>query len=120
MQKENKLSTTFAPEEFQIVKLEGSDATVRSMETGRIFHRNVSHLKRLSGSIAEGSSEKPTDWNEHQTTEHLADPVQESIKKQLEAKDADTNKTKDRPARLIRKPAYLDEYQLNTVGDFQV
>lgn len=48
MTKENKLSTTFAPEEYEIRELNGSDATLRSFETNREVHRNVAAVVKPS------------------------------------------------------------------------
>lgn len=45
--KDNKLDTTFAPEEYAVVKKRGSDTTVRSQLTGKELRRNVAHLKKL-------------------------------------------------------------------------
>ncbi|XP_055605167.1 uncharacterized protein K02A2.6-like [Uranotaenia lowii] len=45
--KDNKLDTTFAPEEYAVVKKQGSDTTVKSQATGKELRRNVAHLKKL-------------------------------------------------------------------------
>lgn len=45
--KENKLSTAFDPEELTIIGKTGSSLTVKSRDTGRIYQRNVSHLKKI-------------------------------------------------------------------------
>ncbi|XP_055604267.1 uncharacterized protein K02A2.6-like [Uranotaenia lowii] len=45
--KDNKLDTTFAPEEYAVVKKQGSDTTVQSQATGKELRRNVAHLKKL-------------------------------------------------------------------------
>lgn len=47
VQKENKLSTTFDPDELTVIGKAGSSVTVRSQDTGRTFNRNISHLKKL-------------------------------------------------------------------------
>ncbi|XP_055633272.1 uncharacterized protein K02A2.6-like [Toxorhynchites rutilus septentrionalis] len=53
IQKENKLSTPFHPEEFTVISRNGSNVTLKSKESGKIINRNVSHLKKLV------SDEKP-------------------------------------------------------------
>lgn len=47
MIRDNKLSCNFSPEELEVIQRTGSDVTLRSKESGRLFHRNVSHLKPL-------------------------------------------------------------------------
>lgn len=47
VQKDNKLSTSFDPEEYIVLSRSGSDVTLKSKEGGRVIHRNVSHLKKL-------------------------------------------------------------------------
>ncbi|XP_062539260.1 uncharacterized protein K02A2.6-like [Armigeres subalbatus] len=47
IQKDNKLSTTFDPEEYIVIARKGSDVTLKSTMSGRIIHRNISHLKKL-------------------------------------------------------------------------
>lgn len=45
--KENKLSSNYTAEKFQIINREGSEAEIRSMETGATYRRNIAHLKRI-------------------------------------------------------------------------
>lgn len=47
MRKENKLDSTFAPEEFEVIRKQGSDTIIRSNSTGKQFRRSVTHLKKL-------------------------------------------------------------------------
>lgn len=47
MRKENKLSSTFAPEEFVVVRKSGADTTVRSTSDGKDYRRNIADLKRI-------------------------------------------------------------------------
>lgn len=107
MLKENKLSSTFGPEEFEIIKLQGSDATLRSTETNRIFHRNVSHLKRLPSQSAGSLLGKSSDV----LKDHITDSIPGNANNQPEATNTEFEIAKERPTRTIRKPAYLDEYQ---------
>lgn len=49
MKKNNKLEANFPEEEFEVIrKLEG-DVTVKSLESGKEYRRNVAHLKRIGG-----------------------------------------------------------------------
>lgn len=68
MLKENKLSSNFGREQFEITKRTGTKAELKSMETGKTYQRNVAHLKRISKetepheigtSIEEKSTEHP-------------------------------------------------------------
>ncbi|XP_062533327.1 uncharacterized protein K02A2.6-like [Armigeres subalbatus] len=43
--KENKLSTNFSEENFKIIARNGSEVSIRSMETGKVYRRNITHLK---------------------------------------------------------------------------
>lgn len=47
IQKDNKLSTNFHPAELIVIGKTGSDVTLKSQDSGRVFHRNISHLKKL-------------------------------------------------------------------------
>lgn len=102
MIKENKLSSTFAPEEFEIVKLCGTDATLRSMQSKREVHRNVGHLKPIETSTPTQTSEI-SDGNAegHNHPNNLLPPS-------------------DRPTRSTRKPSYLSEYIIAEVLDDKV
>ena len=44
---QNKLSTDFLQEKFQVDERNGSDVRVKSLNTGKSYNRNVSHLKKL-------------------------------------------------------------------------
>lgn len=43
----NKLSTNFLKEKFLVAERNGSKVRVQSLETGKSYERNVSHLKRI-------------------------------------------------------------------------
>lgn len=47
MKKCNKLEANYSPEEFDVVRKQGGDVTVRSKVTGKEFRRNVAHLKKM-------------------------------------------------------------------------
>lgn len=114
--KENKLSSTFAPEEFVITKLKGSDATLESKTSGRVLHRNVAHLKPLLDQDQDETdldNGDPVDANS--VVEDEASPIQD----QPEA-NPDTNSVAEdeaspdrfRPTRKARKPEYLRDYEI--------
>lgn len=44
--KTNELSSTFSPESCEVIKKKGSELTLQSDESGRIFKRNVAHVTR--------------------------------------------------------------------------
>lgn len=100
--KENKLSSTFMPEEFEVTDISGSDATLRSTQSNRIVHRNISHLKRVQTS-PEDTQKAPATSNgdENAITEGISIDV---------TKSQPTMVLTNRPTRSTRKPAYLDEY----------
>lgn len=47
IQKDNKLATNFHPDELTVIGKTGSNVTLKSHDSGRVFHRNISHLKKL-------------------------------------------------------------------------
>lgn len=115
MIKENKLSSTFMPEVFEVINLTGSEATLQSTESDRVIHRNVSHLKPI-GTPAEatqqtmGTSSGMVD-DEHSSTEaSTTDNTATELMKQH-----DKIVPQERPIRSTRKPAYLNEYQIEAV-----
>lgn len=116
--KENKLSTTFAPEEFTVTQLVGSDATVQSKSSGKTFQRNVAHLKQLP----DPHTITANDGVDKQVIEHNQ-PIQDSSPvKGCETREANSSTDHDgkltqRSMRISRKPGYLKDYQTNAVYD---
>ncbi|XP_062539057.1 uncharacterized protein K02A2.6-like [Armigeres subalbatus] len=66
--KENKLATNFGSELYEVVRRNGSEAEIRSKESGKIYHRNVAHLKRLIQETDRSSAER----QEHMEVEEIA------------------------------------------------
>lgn len=62
--KENKLSSTFAPDEFVVIRKSGGDTTVRSSENGQEYRRNIADLKRVGFEDDQQSTK-----NKHKDTE---------------------------------------------------
>lgn len=60
----NKLSTNFLKEKFLVVERNGSNVRVQSLETGKSYERNVSHLKKISES-AETTNEVAIPESDH-------------------------------------------------------
>lgn len=56
MRKDNKLSTNYAPEEYEVTRKSGADVTIKSLENGKEYRRNVAHLKKLLNGIGESST----------------------------------------------------------------
>lgn len=104
MVKENKLSSTFAPEEYEVIRLEGSDASLRSINSGREVHRNVAHLRRLT-------SDKPDERKQTEEPTPTGMNENKSINDDNVAGESNTT----RPKRLHRIPAYLNEYETDAV-----
>lgn len=55
MRKDNKLSSNFAPEEYVVTRKIGADCTVKALENGKEYRRNVAHLKKLLDDIGDSS-----------------------------------------------------------------
>ncbi|XP_055543126.1 uncharacterized protein K02A2.6-like [Wyeomyia smithii] len=51
--KNHKLCSNFSPEPFEIISRSGLEAEIRSKQTGKIYYRNVSHLKPIVSDIRE-------------------------------------------------------------------
>ncbi|XP_058453152.1 uncharacterized protein K02A2.6-like [Malaya genurostris] len=108
MQKANKLSANFSPEEFTITTRSGTDCTLRSNETGKLFHRNVAHLKPLMAPLGEelgGTDKLPALNNRESTVTEIIEPQQASVPEE----------TIQRPSRISNRPKYLNDYQLGSV-----
>ncbi|XP_062557325.1 uncharacterized protein K02A2.6-like [Armigeres subalbatus] len=100
MLRENKLSSNFHPDELEVVERVGSDATLKSSHSGKIFHRNVTHLKRITPRTDEQNVDSGCTTNESATQEEAPEPSKIN-----------------RPKRDYRTPNYLKEYQLGLVQD---
>lgn len=101
MVRENKLSSNFNPEELKVVERKGSDAKLESSASGKVFHRNVAHLKKVSPR-ADGQDGDSVNIGEGYTTPDEPSELNEM----------------NRPRRESRKPSYLNEYQLGLVQDY--
>lgn len=124
--KENKLSTTFDPEEYLVIDRNGSDITIKSKESGKIIHRNVVHLKKLFAdtehpqSLA-GKSEAEMDAGEllvpgqkHTTTEGGETAKVRGNQKSLLDTGTEGNAT-IRPRREVKQPSYLKDYTIDKI-----
>lgn len=115
MQKENKLSTTFDPEEYIVVSCNGSDVTLKSRESDRVIHRNVSHLKKLF-SDGDPISEAP----ETVIAKELVEPKPPTTNgtSRVESRSNQpgvdvSSESAARPKRKTEQPSYLKDYKVN-------
>lgn len=123
--KENKLSSNFNPEELVVVQRNGSDATLRSKETGKTFHRNVTHLKPIATEHQIEDKEIPSqteDVSESGTGQEptgIPSPfrVDQHMDEQGTATNSKQTVPQQRPHRSYRQPGYLNDYSLATVQD---
>lgn len=105
--KENKLSSNFSPEQFEVVNRKKSEAEIRSKTTGKTYFRNVSHLKpiiptaksqdRIPGTCQE---ESPEPAESEDTTEAEEIAIEES-------------RAEPRIQRNQKRPKYLQDYVTN-------
>lgn len=133
VQKENKLSTTFDPEEYIVVSRSGSDVTLKSKDSGKIIHRNVSHLKKLVSDDnftsedpeavnPEGNSDplESAPSNTEGTSSGVGDSSQSSMDK-INTRDPssrtpnDRSEAKSRPKRVSKQPSYLKDFNVNNL-----
>lgn len=114
VQRENKLSTTFDPEEYCVKARRGADITLESKATGRIVHRNVSHVKKLfldDSQVYRETEEITKDPNPSYDETETEEGVQ---REQDEERDANTM---ERPRRVIKRPGYLDDYNVQRITE---
>lgn len=119
--KTNKLSSTFAPEEFEITKLTGSDAMLKSTVSNRVIHRNTAHLKSLmkfapshgpEKNVREDEGDTPAQVCIRRSTDPSAgmEPVDQNINEEP-LNPPIQQELVDRPTRSHRKPKYLTDYE---------
>ncbi|XP_065088042.1 uncharacterized protein K02A2.6-like [Ochlerotatus camptorhynchus] len=53
----NKLTTTFNPTKFKVLNRSGARVTIEDQDNGRVFDRNVSHVKKISDVGETGSNQ---------------------------------------------------------------
>lgn len=133
VQKENKLSTTFDPEEYIVVGRRGPDCELQSTESKRIIHRNVAHLKKLF-STANDETERQEDFSSRtekndnraisgDTTRGTSIDsnkdvgTDESNRASYTTKpfQVKTNDEQSRPRREYKKPSFLKDFEINNV-----
>lgn len=114
IQRENKLSTAFTPEEFEVIDMRGSDVTLRSKESERIIHRNLSHLKKLVSDSSQSSTQSTEGTEREQTNEDKGKTANQSIRDEIEGSPRGVP-SPSRPRRETRKPGYLEDYKINKI-----
>lgn len=95
----NKLSTTYSPTEYEVVKKTGSRVTIQNEETGKVYDRNSAHLKKITGSLDE-----PPLSSEHYS---LPQDQRQSI---TPVDTPGDGCLEPRPKRACRRPTKLDDY----------
>lgn len=133
IQKENKLSTMYDPEEYTVVDRNGPDIKLKSKESGKIIHRNVSHLKKLfSGTMDSDNNideadvtegvEEPTQINPNLTSTNENEAVTENIRYRDLSKtrldEGVTSGVTSRAKREVRQPLYFKDYKIGTINQF--
>lgn len=110
MTKENKLASNFSPEELIILSRGGSDVTLKSMESGKIFHRNVAHLKLV---VPRTQVDVENREGMHLDVNDSGDPeAQQSIVPTRNPEIVPESINKERPRRETKRPEYLGDYLL--------
>lgn len=106
--KDNKLSSNFGPEEFVIMNRNGSDVLLKSTESGKTVHRNVSHLKPVVRNPNNEESSNAGMENNSTEIQELPEndrPDRSSIEQQ-------------RPKRDVKRPSYLQDFELARVQNY--
>lgn len=120
MSKENKLASNFSPEELIVLDREGSDVTLKSTESEKIFHRNVTHLKPIAPStpvVREDVTSQQEDAGEYQARRNVEQPLDMEPPEIVPA-PISKEPLRDRPQREAKRPQYLEDYLLRTVQDY--
>ncbi|XP_055633240.1 uncharacterized protein K02A2.6-like [Toxorhynchites rutilus septentrionalis] len=113
--KENKLSTNFDPEEYWVKAKRGADVTLESKESGRIFHRNVSHMKKLFSGDTQGQNKISKNTEDTNLNNDDFVTVDE---KQLELEEETNTNTRERPRRNHKRPEYLSDYNIEKISEY--
>lgn len=112
MIKDNKLASTFSPEEWKIVHRCGSDVTLQSMVSDKIIHRNVAHLKLRTSSRSD--SQEETSDEEEVSTEDIWSSRGGATTQETDGHEQQPGEESSvRPRRMIKKPGYLEDYKIN-------
>lgn len=93
----NKLSTTYNPTQYEVVKKAGSRVTIQDEESGKIYDRSSAHLKKISE-----STEASTMSTEIDSLPQVTDQGTTST--------APLRDEEPRPKRSCRRPARLEDY----------
>lgn len=108
----NKLSTNFLNEKFTVIDRKGTNVTVQSTESGRIYDRNTSHLKSIPAAHADVDDQLGDLDNDQPGTSEL-DPITDVISQEPEdiaaeaderVKPQDQSQTVEPVRRSLRTP----------------
>lgn len=108
---ENKLSTTFTPEQFKITEISEPDATLHSTQSDRVIHRNISHLKPIEMYPIPNVEVMQSSGGTFQNGQPM-DPENTLVSVE---KEQQRNRLPERPSCTVRKPGYLKEYVVKAV-----
>lgn len=115
MTKDNKLATNFSPEELTVVERYGPDVKLHSKETGRVFHRNVSHLKRMETK----PDNNPLVPESSSTSSRPGSTSSDATTSSDTPRSTTIIALPERPRRNSKKPTYLSDYRLGAVVDYR-
>lgn len=116
--KENKLASNFNPEEFTVLDRAGPDVKLKSTESGKIYHRNVSHLKPVVWNNDRTMEKTPSQKDAQTIPTQLTGPSQGVDNLETVPVSLSKEQPKERPRREIKRPEYLGDYLLRVVQDY--
>lgn len=120
MAKENKLESNYNPEELRVLGRTGSDVTLKSTESGKIFHRNVTHLKPIIPNSQINLDNTPSqngDARDSQAQQNV-ELANSTNNPDIVSAPISTERPKERPHHETKRPEYLGDYLLRTVQDY--
>lgn len=114
--KENKLATNYGSELFEIISRNGTEVQIRSKESGKVYTRNVAHLKRF----VEGAGTECQESNEtmDQTEAVREDTEADGTPTDLKNSAAVESSSARRSRRELRTPQYLKNYITHVTDNY--
>lgn len=111
MKKANKLSSNFDPEVHKVVRVQGGDVTVVSMESGAEYRRHISHLQKIISAGPAAAAINPgnniSDGANKKTDGTASKPMDTAAETNKRVSDEISQR---RITRSTKRPAHLNDF----------